>query len=258
MPLALIKGNNIVAINLAPDGWRKLDKKYFEPGMSYPTYRDGRTTGTVTVTRGMWSGEQLYTMPGCSTVLPRANVTLNDSTLDAFVVTQLATTRPVASRPRGQLLPTDSIRAIAKRIGHEIGRGVRLDPATLDSLDFRAAAISTGARARPTIVVSFIDPQGGDLGPGRGNTAHVFATADDDGTGYRPSFSHAVNGDAAAAEYRAFVDHLDMTGDGVDELVIDGWRYGTPTSSRVFAWRNGTWREVFVARGSWCLDPPKQ
>ena len=256
MPVAAIQGNRFVSLDLSGDDWRKFDKKYFEPGMSYPTFRDGRMTGTVVVTRGMWSGEPLYTIPGCSTAVPRADVTLNDATLDAFVIAQYATTRPGTDVTRAPLLPADSVRDIARRIAHEVGRGVDLTPALLDSLDFRAVAIATGARTRPTIVASFIDPQGGDLGPGRGNTSHVFAVADDDSTGYKATLAHAVNGDASTAEYRAFVDHLDLNGDGVSEIMIDGWRYGTATTTRIFAWRNGSWRDVYVGRASWCMDPP--
>ena len=256
MPLAAVQGNRIVPLTLKPDDWKKFDAKYLAPGTSYTTYRDGRVTGTVTVTRGMWSGDPLYTLAGCATPIPRAAVTLNDSTLDAFVVAQFATTRKTTEVPRSLGISADSVREIAKRIAYEAGRGAKLVPASLDSLDFRAAAIATGTYFRPTIMSSFIDPRGGDLGPGRGNTAHVFVLADNDSTGYKTSLAHVVNGDAATAEYRAFVDHLDLNGDGVDEIMIDGWHYGSSTTTRVYAWRNGSWREVFAAASSWCMDAP--
>jgi hypothetical protein len=257
MPIAVINGNDVLALNLPDDGWKRLDQKYFVTDTAYPTYRDGRPSGQVTVKRGMWTGEPLYSLAGCTNLLPMAAVTLSDTTRLGYVIEQFATTVPVAERPRGRLLPADSVRRIAKRIGYEIGRGVDLDSLTLDSLDFRAVAIETAARVRPTIVLSFIDPRGGSEGTGRGTTSHVFVIADDDGTGYKSSFAHAVNGDASTAEYRSFIDHLDITGDGIDEIFIDGWRYPDAPSPRVFSWRNGTWRETFVGRNSWCVDPPR-
>lgn len=257
MPIAAIRGNDIIAINLLPNGWRELDAKYFTAGVVYPVFRDGEQSGTVTVKRGMWSGDPLYTLPGCNTVTPMAAVTLSD-TATSFTVDQFATTRAAGVRVRGTPVPLDSIRTIAKRMGYEIGRTVDLDSALLDSLDFRAATIETHARARPTIVASFIDPRGGDVQMGRGNTTNVLIIADDDGTGYRPTFSHAVNGDASKAEYRSYLDHLDLTGSGVDQILLDGWHFGSEAALHVLAWRNGTWRDVFVGRSSWCVDPPKK
>ena len=257
MPIAAIQGNSVVDINLPPEGWRALDAKYLNPGASYPIYRDGRAEGTVTILRGMWTAEPMYSLPGCAVLVPMASVALSDTT-HGFTVDQFATTRAPAVRPRTRVVPVDTVRAIAKRIGYEVGRGVDLDSLELETLDFRAIAIETGTNPRPTIVLSFIDPRGGDVATGRGNTATVFVVADDDGTGYKASFRHAVNGDAANAEYRSFLDHLDLTGDGIDELLLEGWHFGAEAALRVLAWRNGTWREVFVGRSSWCVDAPKR
>jgi hypothetical protein len=156
-------------------------------------------------------------------------------------------------RPRSAM-SADSVRAIARAAGHAVGASQELTPADLDSLDFRAMAIPTGAYARPTVVVSYTDPRGGDLGPGRGHLQHVFGLVDDSGSGYAPSYSHAVNGDAARAEVRGFVDHLDINGDSISEVLVDAATPGTETTTRVLAWRNGTWREVATTRSSWCLD----
>jgi hypothetical protein len=253
LPFAAIRDSELVPITLSAEGWRAFDAKYFQPGATYPTYRDGRSAGTVTVQRGMWIGAPLYTLPGCTNALPMATVAIVDTAPGGYTVEQFAMTRADTAPRVRTAMPADSIRAIAKRLGHEAGRRAGIEPGTLDSLDFRAIAITTGATPRPTIVLSFIDPRGGE-GSGGGRTAHVFVIADDAGSGYAASFSHTVNGDAARADYRAFLEHLDLTGDGVSELLLAGWRYGQQTVNRVFAWRGGAWREVFVGRSSWCLD----
>lgn len=257
MPIAAIHGNQIIPINLTPSGWHELDAKYFRADAAYPVFRDGLQTGTARVARGMWTGDALYSLPGCTNLIPMAAVTLTDTT-KGFTVDQFGTTRAAATRVRGKTLPSDSVRAIAKRLGYQAGQTVDIDSTALDSLDFRAAAIETHARARPTIVASFIDPRGGDERVGRGNTSDVLVIADDDGTGYKPSFTHAVNGNASTVEYRAYLDHLDLTGSGVDQILLEGWRFGNEAVLHILAWRNGTWRDVFVGRSSWCVDPPKK
>ena len=247
----------MVAVNLDSAGWREFDRKYFREGQTYPTYRDGRLAGYVTVNRGMWTPEALYTLGQCRNVIPMASVSLSDTGRTRTTVLQFALTRADSTpRPRPTMTP-DSVRAIAKRLGYAAGATVELSPEALDSLDFRALAIVTGARGHPTIVLSFIDPQGGDAGRGMGNTEHVFVVADNDGTGYVATFTHAWNGDAARAEFRAFVDHLDVTGDGVSEIITDVSVPGSETTTRVLSWRDGIWRESFTTRASWCLDAPR-
>lgn len=258
MPFAAVRGNDLIAITLPETDWREFDTKYLKPGVVYPVFRDGLATGTAAVKRGMWTGEPLYTLPQCKSLTPMASVTVADSS-KAFVVEAFATTRAARpARPRGTSLSPDSVRAIGNRLARQVAKTVDLEGEALDSLDFRVLAIVTGARAKPTIVASFVDPRGGDVQPGRGNTANVLVLADDDGTGYKVSFSHAVNADASRAEFRTYLDHLDMTGEGVDEILVEGWHYGEETSLHVLAWRNGTWHDVFTGRSSWCLDEKKK
>jgi len=254
MPVLAVRDSALVVVNLDSAGWRQFDQKYFRQGQTYPTYRDGRLAGHVTVNRGMWDPEALYSLGQCRNVIPMASVSLSDTTRTGTTVLQFAMTRTDSTvRPR-TTMTSDSVRAIAKRLGHAAGATVELSPEALDSLDFRALAIVTGAREHPTIVLSFIDPQGGDAGRGAGNTEHVFVVADNNGTGYAATFTHAWNGDAARAEFRAFVDHLDLTGDGVSEIITDVSVPGSETTTRVLSWRGGIWRDAFATRASWCLD----
>ena len=45
-----------------------------------------------------------------------------------------------------------------------------------------------------------------------------------------------------------------MTGDGVDEILLEGWQFGGDTFLTVLGWKNGKWGEVYRARSNWCLD----
>jgi hypothetical protein len=85
----------------------------------------------------------------------------------------------------------------------------------------------------------------------------VFAIADRSGDRYAATFTHAVNASTVTAMYRRYVDHLDLTGDGVDEIVLEGWQAGGDTYLMVLGFREGKWTEVFRGSSSWCVQKAK-
>jgi hypothetical protein len=208
------------------------------------------------VRQGMWerADNPLYTLPGCQALTPLASVSVTGLTKASYTVEALASSfeRP-ASRPPKSLADAELAKT-GRHIAIEAGAPENIDAKMLDALDFRAVAINTGATGSPTIVASYIDPTAADAGSATANTVHLFVIADRDVDGYAPTMSHVVNGPIAGAIYRRFFDHLDLTGDGIDEIVAEEWRIGQETSLLVFAWTGGRWREVFRGRSSWCLD----
>ena len=86
----------------------------------------------------------------------------------------------------------------------------------------------------------------------------MFALADDAGNGYQPTFRHTASGMVGSAEFRRYIDHLDLNGDGVDEIVLEGWQFAGETFVSVLGYSNGEWSEVFRGRASWCLSRPKK
>src|SRR5882672_3724133 len=80
--------------------------------------------------------------------------------------------------------PSFAIAKLGRDLGHALGTRSQMDKEELDSLDFIARFVVTGARKEPTLLVSFIDPQAGDLGPGKGHTSHILALFDKADTGY--------------------------------------------------------------------------
>jgi len=142
----------------------------------------------------------------------------------------------------------------ARGAAYTVGADASIQKSQLESLNFRSVAIHTGATAEPTLIASFINEQA-DADAGSSRAVHVFALADMNAAGaYAPSFAHAANGPAATAEYRRYVDHLDMTGDGVDEIVLEGWKSGGDTFLTILGYQDGAWTEVYRGRSSWCLD----
>jgi hypothetical protein len=121
-------------------------------------------------------------------------------------------------------------------------------------MDLTVRAIRTGATAKPTLIAGFMERGGG--GPGR--QRHLFVIADADGTrgGYAPTFTHT--GRDSIPELLRLIDHADITGEGVDEIILEGWRVGGDSYLVIMGYQNGRWHELARGANNWCADPPKQ
>ena len=123
----------------------------------------------------------------------------------------------------------------------------------VDNLEFRSFAVYTGATAAPTVIASFIDS--GSEGADEAQTRHIFVIGDSkDGEGYAPTFSHAFAAATDDDEYRIYLNHLDLTGDGVQEILVEARHVGGGAAVAVLGYQNGGWVEVFRSRSGWCLD----
>lgn len=256
IPIAAIENGELKTITLSSTGWRQFDAMYLRRGKSYTLYEDGRARGTVTVRQGMWERPDapLYTLPGCQALTPLASVSVSGLAKSSYTVEALASSAE-RSRARGSSSLSDAdLRKTGRKVALEAGAREAVDAKTLDALDYRAVAINTGTTDSPTIVASFLDPTASDAGSASSNTVHLFVIADRDADGYTPTMSHVINGPLSSAVYRRFFDHLDLTGDGIDEIIAEEWRIGQETSLVVLAWAGTKWREIFRGRSSWCLD----
>jgi hypothetical protein len=259
VPIAAVVGNALVPLDLTPADWARFDSLYFSPGTTYPAVRRGRVTGSVTVRQGMFSsGTPLYTLPGCANPLPMAAATLDDPGAGEFTVELFALTRAGERAATPAPVAPESTLAVARRIGAAAGAEVDLDGETLAALDFRSEALFTGASAAPTILAAYLDPLGGDEGSGKGNTANLLVLAELRGDAYTQAYLHALNGEATGVEFRRFVDIVDVNGDGVAEVFLEGWRFAGDAAPIALSWRGEAWVESFRGRGNWCLDAPRR
>ncbi|MEO8880984.1 MAG: hypothetical protein ABI446_11375 [Gemmatimonadaceae bacterium] len=260
VPIAAIVGGKLKAIRLSPSGWRKFDEMYQHSGKSYPLYQGGVANGSVDVKRGMWSdtADALYALPGCATLTPMSSVKVNGRLASDFTLEFLASTSTMGKPHPGAPMNQDSVNRIGRAIGHAIAKSVGIKDAKLDSLEFRAIAFYTGASASPTILASFIDLSAERPASIATRTTHLVILADKDSSGaYHATFSHRINGPLAAAAFRRYFDHLDLDGDGIDEIVLQGWQFGGDTFLSVLGWREGKWQEIYRTRANWCLDERK-
>ena len=257
IPLGIVENGTLKHISLDADGWRRFDAMYQRAGTTYPIYRDGRPAGTVAVRQGMWErpNAPVYSLPNCELLTPLAAVSLDATVKLGYTVEFLASTARVGSASAGATFDRPRVEALARGIGLKVAGKAGIDPADLDSLDFAAVAVPTGATRQPTIVTTFIDPRGAERAGTQQRIVGIFAIADATAEGsYVPSFSHVIDGPAAEAETRRFVDHLDVDGDGVSEIVLEASGAEAGAYLMVLAHDNGRWKEIFRSSSSWCLD----
>jgi hypothetical protein len=257
VPVAAIVDGVLKPIELTASGWREFDAMYTRSNKTYALYRDGAAIGEVRVRRGMWerSDQPLYTLPGCRLVAPLSAVSLETSARLSYTVEALAATSGVVVRSKPPLKPARELDERARRIALDVARAAGIDTSALSPSAFHFTAINTGATREATLVASYLDPEASDR---NGFTAHVLALADDAGAGYQPTFRHTASGPVGDSEFRRYIDHLDLNGDGVDEIVLEGWQFGVESFVSILGYANGEWREVFRGRSSWWLARPKR
>jgi hypothetical protein len=257
VPVGVLEAGKLHAINLSATGWKSFDRIYHHPGARYTLYQDGHPVGTTTVKQGMWSKPDvpIYSLPNCQSLLPLAAVSLDSKVKAGITVEFLATSAALNPASAGSPLAPSAAASLAREVGSRAALSAHIPAGRLDSLDFHALAITTGATASPTLVVSYVDPNAEEAAAHGDETSYLFVVADKIGGSYTPSFTKVINGAASHAEYRRFVDHVDLDGDGVDEIVLEGWQYGGDTYLMVMRYKGGRWNEVYRSSSNWCLDP---
>ncbi len=252
LPVATVTGGRVQALSLKAAAWRGFDSLYFAQGARLPLYENGARVGDAVVRRGMWEGnEALYKLPGCKALRPMAAVTLSGTPVSAVMLELLATSDSLArSRPTQAISKADDDSASAALV--RIGQHEGLTTTARSELDVQARALPTGATTHPTLVGSYMERGSGVNGKPR----HLFAMMDysDSTKGYVQSFLH-VPADSAR-EFRRLIDHVDLTGDGVDEVVLEGWKLGSDSFLVILRFANGHWHEAARGASSWCADKP--
>jgi hypothetical protein len=252
LPVATIGHGTVTPISLDAGGWRNFDQLYFRTGSQVAVYRNGTAYANAAIRRGMWSGnEPLYRLPGCRALRPLAAAELSPVPEGVTTLEMLSTSDPLPPTPR-RPAPTradfDSARAVALRVGE---RGGLMGGARAE-LEMNVGAMHTGVSAKPTLVASYLE-KGAETNP---NARHFFILADSAGAdgAYVSTFLHSAKD--SVPEFRRLIDHVDLTGDGVDEIVLEGWSAGSDSYLLVMRYVNGKWREIARGANSWCADQP--
>ncbi|HUF26909.1 MAG TPA: hypothetical protein VMM18_08015 [Gemmatimonadaceae bacterium] len=257
IPIAVIDGGRLKPIVLAASGWRQFDAMYGKAGTSYTLYRDGRAAGTAVVRQGMWEkpDQPLYSLPNCQVMIPLSRVRVDTRMRLGFTIEALASNASLGRRASDPTLSAAQVDQLARQVGQTAAQQGRIAAGVLAGLNLNARAIETRSAGPPVVIASFTDPKADERAASGGNTANIFAIAErgEDGS-YQIAFSHVVSGSAADAEYRRFIDHLDIDGDGTDEIVLEGWDARGSSFLSVIRAANGRWSEMYRSRTHWCLD----
>lgn len=252
LPVATTTEGQVTPISLDAQGWRDFDHLYFRPGSRISLYRDGRPDGEAEIRRGMWEASgPLYKLPRCFAVKPLAAMVPRPSESSEVMLERIATSDRLAPPPDRGPIPRsalDTARAIATRVSQREGitRNARA------GLDLAVFAVHTGATRAPTLIASYMERGGGI----QGHPRHLFILADSTAQGYTPTFVHSA--DDSLPEFRRYIDHADITGDGVDELLLEGWANGGDSFLLFLRYTNGRWREMARGETSWCADVKKK
>lgn len=255
-PMAVVRGGVVERLALDAAGWREFDATVFAPGNRLPVYRNGVELGGVEISRGMWPADSapLYQVAGCRQVVPHALGRLQATVALEESIELLGSSQPMAQRVDTRAIP-DGAEAQGRTLASAIAAGSGIGPEDLSGLDFHARWLRTGAGANGrTLVTSYIDPNAGDLGPGAGNTAILLALAEDSAGVLQTTYQHAVSGESRTVEFQRVLNHADLNGDGVSELILEVWRYAGIPSLAVLSRQPGRWTETFRVGTDWCTD----
>jgi hypothetical protein len=202
----------------------------------------------------MWEGggAPLYSLPGCRSTIPLASVSMRPQQRESFSLELLASTRelPQPEHPPSTA-PFDSISARATLTRAALAAGI--DTGALRVENFILHSVRTGATEGPTTVASYLESVARGAERGSRPSSHVLVVSDSSDTGRVQTYLHVASGDAES-EFRRFIDRIDLDGDGVDELLLEGWRLSGETYPLILKWSGNQWQEVFRGRDSWCLD----
>lgn len=257
-PIAYVDGGKLAALSLDAQGWRFLDSVFFAAGRQLPLYRFGSQVGAVEVLRGMWPADSapLYELAGCRTVVPQARLRFRTSGAVSQNVEFLASSTPLKQPAEGRPLPSES-EALARRLADTAAIASGVGHEELGRIEFTARWMRTGAGTQGrTLLGNYVDPDAGDAGPGAGHTISVLILAEDSARTMATSYAHVSSGESRTVEFQRLMNHADLDGDGVDEIVLEAWRYAQLPSLVVLKREGARWTEAFRVSQNWCLDRP--
>lgn len=255
-PFAIVENGQLAPISLDADGWRNVDATFFAVGRKLPLYRDGTAIGDVEIVRRMWDPNDgaLYALPGCSEVVPQAQGKLIMSNRAETSIEFLASSTPLKQKTDTRPLPKDPD-AQARTVASAVAAAAQVGPEELAHLDFIGRWLRTGAGPEGrTLLATFVDAEAGDAGPGAGHTVSLLALAEDSAGTLATSYQHVDQGEARGVEFRRLVNHADLDGDGIDEIILEAWRYAATPEVVVLKYAAGKWSESFRVSQNWCLD----
>jgi hypothetical protein len=172
-------------------------------------------------------------------------------------VEYLASTTPLTQPKSERTLPRESA-AQGRTLANTTAAARQIGAEELSNLEFVSRWLPTGAGpSGRTLFASYIDPVGGDEGAGAGHSVMLLAMAEDSAGTLNPSYQHVSSGAVRTVVIQRLLNHADLDGDGVDEILIEESKYAGAPEIAVLKYTQGKWRAVFRVSQDWCLEAAK-
>ena len=221
---------------------RRFIAEYYRPGRRYRLLFGGGEAGTATVRR--------YEEPACVGLMAQAQ--LETSARLGGMVHALATDSTTLGRhASARRAPTETERAAMMELVRRNYRQRRVPAAATNNLRaLNLTAIDINDDGQFELIGSFL---AGNLSNNTPEHA-LFLVAEPQGNSFRAAhvwYHRTPPTDEASAQMQNFVDHLDLDGDGVAEIVTrilyyESWDY------HIYKRQGSVWRRIYTGGGGGC------
>jgi hypothetical protein len=221
VPVAEIRPNGLFPLEAfgSAEASRAFAAEHLSPGMEFTLFSDGARVGRLTAER--FSVDQQY----CG-VRPQIRgpieLTPSAATVQTFLALPRQEGNAFAYTTYSPVVPTRDLRVTSLNTMQQVIPTVgALWPVSVLGIRQDVQMFRARPRGAPTVVATFVYADELSVGPAARGAYSVFLASDDGGTGYRGSyvdyrlFSRDGKGSAR------FFDHLDVDGDGSDEMVLE-------------------------------------
>lgn len=219
---------------------KRFIAEHFRAGKQFRLLFGGGEDGSVRVVK--------YIEPGC--VGMYAEVSAETSARLGGEVQALATnSRTIGDGPASRRAPTEAERAAALDLARAAFARNGATPALVKKMEvFNLTAADLDADGRFELVGSFRIENNTDQ---TADARTLFMIYEPTATGLRPALTwHHRGGEAEYAD-RRFVDHADLDGDGVSEVIAEGHYYES-NDYFIYKKQQGRWRPVYQGGGGGC------
>jgi len=216
-------------------------KEYFRAGRQYRLLSGGGDAGTLTVLK--------YAEQGC--VGLNADVTVQTTARLGGQVQALAVSAATVGRgASSRRAPTDAERASALELARAAYTKNGLGAALIKQMEVvNLTATDLDRDGNAELVGSFRVEN--KTGQNLGVTYMLFIIFEPEGGGFKPALTWFHRAAAEEHEQRDFVDQVDLDGDGVAEVIAEGF-YPEANDYIIYKRRQGRWVSVYQGGGGGC------
>ncbi len=241
VPLATIGPKGFTPLRLGDRGWKALDLLALHNPNTLVPVKDGRSLPPVTMTRGMWgeSGPPLDSIPNCQVIVPSGLAKLPEG------VRILTTSARPAIAPL-QFFNEAQMSAALANLSTLVTPRAGIPISALSHYTRTVRQVNNGLGKHPTLVVVYEDPEvlpDTTLLDGQ-RPRNVAMVLDYAMFGYRTTWIYATVGNAKTTPRLAYLDHVDVDGDGRPEILFGARGKVAPLLTMVLKYDGEVWLET--------------